>query len=150
MVKVIVAEDDLLIADLLEDVLIRAGFEVCGMAATVAGGVALCDLHHPDLAIIDMRLAGGGLGTDIAARIGGRDKIGILYATGNAGHIDLTASDGEAFITKPYQSVDIVRALRLVQEIAETGKTTKPFPRNFHLLRKGQSTQMGANNEHGK
>ena len=59
MAKVIIAEDDLLIADLLEDVLVRAGYEVCGMASTVGETIALCNQLHPDLAVIDMRLADG-------------------------------------------------------------------------------------------
>ena len=67
MVKVVIAEDDLLIADLLEDVLVGAGFEVCGMAATVGEGIDLCNQHHPDLAVIDMRLADGGRGTEVVA-----------------------------------------------------------------------------------
>lgn len=135
MTKVIIAEDDLLIADLLEDVLVRAGYEVCGMASTVAETVDLCNRHHPDLAVIDMRLADEGRGTDVAAGVDRHNGLGILYATGNAGHTGLTASDGEACITKPYQAADIVRALRLVHEFVQTGRASKPYPRNFELLR---------------
>lgn len=141
MAKVVIAEDDLLIADLLEDVLIRAGFEVCGMAATVGEAIELCNQFHPDLAVIDMRLAEGGRGTEVIAGLENHDRLGILYATGNAGHTGLTGSDGDACITKPYQAADIVRALRLVQEIVDTGKTTKPFPRNFELLRQSEALE---------
>jgi len=132
--KVIIAEDDLLIADLVEDVLVGAGFEVCGLASTVAEAVDLCNQYHPDLAVIDVRLADGGCGMDVAAGIYNRDKLGILYATGNTGHVTLTASDGEACITKPYQPADIVRALEIVYELVNTGKASKPFPRNFQIL----------------
>jgi two-component system, response regulator PdtaR len=149
MAKVLIVEDDLLIADLLEDVLVRAGYEVCGMSSTVSEAVGLCNLHQPDLAVIDMGLADDGHGTDIAARIGNRDKLGILYATGNAGHPGLTASDGDAYIIKPYQAADIVRALQLVQEIFQTGKTSKPFPRNFELLRKSNMKREAPSHAHG-
>lgn len=134
LTKVIIAEDDLLIADLLEDVLIGAGYEVCGLASTVAEAVELCNQHHPDLAVLDVRLAQGGSGTDVAAGVESRDKLGILYATGNTGFVMLTASDGEACITKPYQPADILRALQIVYEITNTGKASKPFPRNFQIL----------------
>lgn len=141
MAKVIIAEDDLLIADLLEDVLARAGFEVCGMAATVTEAIDLCNQCRPDLAVIDMRLADGGRGTEVVAGLGARHNLGVLYATGNAGHTGLTASDGDAYITKPYQAADIVRALHLVEEIVKTGTTTQRFPRNFELLRQNEARE---------
>jgi CheY-like chemotaxis protein len=144
MVKVVIAEDDLLIADLLEDVLVGAGFEVCGMAASVGEAIDLCNQRHPDLAVIDMRLADGGRGTEIVAGLEDHTGLGVLYATGNAGHTGLIASDGDACITKPYQAADIVRALHLVRELVETGKTTKPFPRNFELLRQGEAPESNS------
>ena len=69
MLKVMIAEDDLLMADMLEEVLVQSGYEVCGIARTVEEGVELGDRHKPDLAILDIRLAEGGLGMDIAVRL---------------------------------------------------------------------------------
>jgi DNA-binding response OmpR family regulator len=67
MSTVMIAEDDLLMADMLEEVLVANGYEVCGIARTVEEGVELGDRCKPDLAILDIRLAEGGLGMDIAA-----------------------------------------------------------------------------------
>src|SRR5471030_165608 len=64
MLKVMIAEDDLLMADMLADVLIESGYEVCGIARTVEEGVELGERHKPDLALLDLRLAAGGLGTE--------------------------------------------------------------------------------------
>ena len=36
MSKVLIAEDDLMIADMVEQILVDAGYEVCGIARTVA------------------------------------------------------------------------------------------------------------------
>jgi two-component system, response regulator PdtaR len=60
MAKIMIAEDDLLMADMLEDVLVGGGYEVCGIARTVDEAVKLGKRHQPDLAILDIRLAGGG------------------------------------------------------------------------------------------
>lgn len=139
MLKVLIAEDDLLIADLLEDVLVDAGYEVCGQASSVAEALRLCDRHHPDLAVVDVRLADGGVGTDVAAQVADRANLGILYATGNTSHVLLTASDGEACITKPYDAADIVRALEIVHQLVQTGKASKPYPRKFQLLQHAKS-----------
>lgn len=125
MSKVLIAEDELLISDMLEEVLIDGGYEVCGIARTVAEGIALAEFHKPDLALLDMRLAKGGLGTEIAARLDRTHGLGILYATGNMGQLYLTKNDGEAYLGKPYRAVDVVRALKIVEEIIGTGKASR-------------------------
>src|SRR6185437_11159837 len=102
MAKVLVAEDDLMIADFLEEILIEAGHTVCGIARTVGEAAAMATALRPDLAIFDLCLAQGGRGTDIRARVTGGDRIGILFASGNIDAIRLTGADGDASIRKPY------------------------------------------------
>lgn len=135
MLKVLIAEDELMIADLLEETLIMSGYEVCGIARTVDEAVALAELHHPDLAVFDVRLAGGGRGTEIARRLNGSGTLGILYATGeDARRSTLTLADGIAAIAKPYRVEDVVSALVIVQEVKTLGRATPPFPLGFRLL----------------
>lgn len=134
MLKVIIAEDDLQIADMVEDVLSENGYDVCGIACTVADAVSLIRLHKPHLAVIDIRLAGGGLGTEIAAQLGGLGKLGILYATGNRSQVVLAATNGHACISKPYRDTDLLRGLQLVSEILTFGTASQPFPRGFQVL----------------
>ena len=134
MPKVLIAEDDLVMADMLEEVLIDGGYEVCGIARTVDEAVALDERHKPDLAILDVRLADGGLGTDVSARLTRNGRPGILYATGNTDQFDLTQTDGDACLSKPYRPADIVRALKIVEQVVGTGEASRPFPEGFRLL----------------
>ncbi|WP_305321963.1 response regulator [Bradyrhizobium sp.] len=129
-----IAEDDLMIADLAEEILIDAGYEVCGIARTVAEAVALAHKHKPDLAVLDFRLADGGLGTEIAAQLLPFGKLGVLYATGNMSQVVLTTADGDACLSKPYSATDLVRALKIVSEIS-SGNALPPFPKGFQILR---------------
>jgi CheY-like chemotaxis protein len=133
--KVLIAEDDLMIADMAEEILVDAGYEVCGIARTVAEAVALAHQHKPDLALLDLRLADGGFGTDIAAELLPLGRIGVLYATGNISQVALTAADGDACLSKPYGSADLVRGLEIVRELVATGKALPPFPKGFQVLR---------------
>ena len=134
MLKVLIAEDDLMIADLVEEVLVDEGYEVCGIARTVAEAVALAQHHKPDLAILDLRLADDGLGTEIAALLRPLGRLGVLYATGNMSQVVLTTADGDACLSKPYRSVDLLRSLEIVAEIVATGKALPPYPRGFQVL----------------
>ena len=149
MPKVMIAEDDLLISEMMRDFLEHAGYEVCGVASTVAEAVELGERHRPDLAVLDLRLADGGLGTEIVARLSRRDTLGILYATANAGGITLSAADGDARITKPYSADDMIHALKIVEEIVSTGVASPPFPRGFQLLGKHQTHRLKAGSSHG-
>jgi DNA-binding response OmpR family regulator len=139
MVKVLIAEDDLMIADMTEEMLVQSGYEVCGIARTVAEAVALGRRCTPDLALLDLRLADGGLGTEIAAQLGDLGKLGVLYASGNVSHVMLTAENGHACLAKPYRTADLMRGLQIVAEIVATGTASPPFPRGFQVLPSGNA-----------
>jgi response regulator of citrate/malate metabolism len=83
VLKVLIAEDDLMIADMVEEMRVTFGYEVCGIVRTVAEAVALSLRHKPDLAIFYLRLANGGFGTAITVELGGLGTLGVLYASGN-------------------------------------------------------------------
>jgi CheY-like chemotaxis protein len=133
MLKVLIAEDDMIIASEIEKSLGEYGYEVCGIASTVAEAIALGRLHKPDLAILDMQLAGGGVGTDIALQLD-LARLGILYATGYTSQVLLSAADGDACLAKPYRAKDLMLALNVVAGIISTGIATPPFPSGFQLL----------------
>jgi len=134
MLKVLIVEDDLMMADFMEEILVEHGYEVSGIARTVATAVALARHCKPDLVVLDLRLADGGLGTEVAAQLLPPGRPGILYATGNMSQIALTSADGDACLGKPYRSADLLRGLEIVAEIVATGKAQPPFPHGFQLL----------------
>jgi DNA-binding response OmpR family regulator len=134
VLKVMIAEDDLMIADMAEETLTQHGYEVCGIGRTVAEAVALGLRHKPDLAIIDLRLADGGFGTDVAAQLDCLAKLGILYATANLSQVVLTNAHGDACLSKPYRSSELLRSLEIVTEIIATGAASPPFPRGLKVL----------------
>jgi DNA-binding response OmpR family regulator len=133
VLKVLIAEDEPLIASLTEDILVEYGYEVCGIASTVIEAVALAKTHKPDLAVIDLRLAGNGLGTEIIAQLGTVVKLGVLYTTG-ASQVILTSSNGHASLAKPFRDTELVRSLEIVGEILFSGLASPPFPSGFQLL----------------
>jgi DNA-binding response OmpR family regulator len=134
MPKVLIAEDDLMIADMAEEVLVNHGYEVCGIARTVAEAVALGLRHKPDLAVIDLRLADGEFGTEVALQLKATG-LGVLYASGNMTQVMLTAANGHACLAKPYRGSDLLRALEVVSDMVTTGAAVPPFPRGLQVLK---------------
>ena len=139
MLKVLIVEDDLMLADFSEEMLVERGYEVCGIARTVTEAVALARRSPPDLVMLDLRLADGGLGTEVAAQLRASGKPGILYITGNMSQVALT--DGDACLSKPYRAPDLLRGLEIVAGIVATGKAQPPFPPGFQLLQPAADTQ---------
>ena len=67
--KVVVAEDETLFRDFLVRIIRqRFGFEIIGEVATGEEAYQLCEEHHPDLVILDLRLPGIS-GQDLAERL---------------------------------------------------------------------------------
>ena len=61
--KILVAEDDELIGELLAEMLAGMGHEVCGIASSESGTVDAALQCHPDLMIVDIQLSpGSGIG----------------------------------------------------------------------------------------
>lgn len=54
--RVLVVEDEWLIADYLQEVLQDAGYLVCGPAARVSQALQLIEEEHPDAALLDVHL----------------------------------------------------------------------------------------------
>jgi len=151
MLKVLIAEDDLLIADMEEEVLTEHGYDVCGIGRTVADAVALAWRHKPDLAILDVRLADGDLGTQIALELADLHELGILYVTGNVSAVNQSAARGHACLAKPYRSGDLLRSLEIVAELMDTGTASPPFPPNFYILpAAGQRDVPDTDDQEGK
>lgn len=131
---ILIVEDDVMIADYLEETLREAGFDVCGIARNVAEAVALAQVHHPALSVVDLRLSNGEYGTKVAAALCEQGNIGILYATGNSHHPLLDDAVGQGCITKPYTGDGIVAAITIVAERMAHAVQLSAFPAGFRLL----------------
>jgi DNA-binding response OmpR family regulator len=64
--RILIIEDDLLIASQIEAALTEAGFEVVGTASSGEAALELVRVEPPDLAVVDVRLPGDRDGVDTA------------------------------------------------------------------------------------
>ena len=136
MLKVLIVEDNVMLADILEDTVILGGYEVCGVAGTVDEAVELANFHQPDIAVLDYRLGDGMYGSDIGPRLKSND-MAILYVSADDLGDTLTHANGEAYIQKPYSINDLLLAVHMTHEIKINGDFfSEFFPKSFHILRK--------------
>ena len=119
--KVLIVEDEALIALDLEAELKHRGFHVCGVAATRKDALALAARDRPDVAVVDVRLAAGDDGILVGAELSNVHGVAVLYATGNADEVRRRADAGLAVVLeKPYTPDAVIAGIRSAQLFAAT------------------------------
>ena len=81
--KVLIVEDDAIIAMHLELLVEGFGHDVCAIAASAAEAIEHATVDRPDVALIDIRLAGGSSGVDAAREIHARHGIRCIFLSAN-------------------------------------------------------------------
>ena len=103
--RILIVEDDGLIAMDLADLLIGMGHQVCGIASTAASAEAAAQNHHPDLMIVDANL-GSSSGVEAMGHILATGYIAHFYVTGSPCEVRPVAR-GAIVIAKPYTLRDL-------------------------------------------
>lgn len=108
--RVLVLEDDPLIAMMLVDILERAGCTVAGPSYDVAQALALVGDKNIDVAILDVNLGAGITSAPVADELA---KLGIpfIFATGYAGSILREVDHGRLIVSKPYNEPELIAGL---------------------------------------
>lgn len=79
---VLIVEDEFAVANDLRQILEKAGYQVSGIAFTVAKAIELKNQQKPDLVLLDILLKGEQTGIDLA-RILGEEHIPFIYVSAN-------------------------------------------------------------------
>lgn len=107
--KILIVEDEFLVALQLEDILADGGHAVLG---TVPDMASLCMLGEaPDVALVDLNLRDGLTGPAIARDLAGKFGSHVIYVTANPGQIDLPASTALGIVQKPFTRQAILGAI---------------------------------------
>lgn len=113
--RILVVEDDFLVATEIEVALQDAGFAVTGVAASAEEAIALGQSTTPDLAIVDIRLNGVRDGVDAAVTLFRDHAIPCVFATA---HADATvraraaAASPLGWLQKPYTMPLLIDTVR--------------------------------------
>jgi DNA-binding NarL/FixJ family response regulator len=115
VLRVLVVEDEALIAMELESILEQQGHEVVDAVATEADAIAAARLTRPDLVLMDVRLARGGDGVATAIRL--RQELGIrsIFITAQSDQVTrarAAAAEPAGFLGKPLSPDLLARLIR--------------------------------------
>lgn len=130
--RVLVVEDEGLIALSIEDALIEAGFDVCAVTATEFAAIEAGTSVRPEFAVVDVKLAPGD-GRKVA-RVLSAD-CGVIVVMASSEHpATLNGLGAWLAVTKPFDPRNIPVALLIAQARAR-GEVFDPMPPQVSLLR---------------
>ncbi len=114
--RILIVEDEWIIAMHLEEVLQEIGHEVVGVAPTVDAAAKLIEDRRPDALTVDLNLGAGGNGFDVARVAYERWGVRSVFVSGNISESLVTrASEIRplGYVHKPVESKLLGRALAL-------------------------------------
>jgi two-component system, response regulator PdtaR len=113
--RILIVEDDFLVASQMEAALADAGFDIAGVAASAERAIALAESERPALCVMDIRLAGARDGIEAAIEIFKTSGIRCVFATAHADPSVRSRAEKAmplGWLQKPYSMASLVGAVR--------------------------------------
>lgn len=129
--KILIVEDEFLVASHLEAILKDRGYMSVGIAPDLGAALELAEAK-PDLALVDVNLRDGPTGPLIAERLAAHG-VGILFVTANPRMLEGAAVPAIGVLTKPWDE-DVIGAAVDYALNARQGATLPSPPAGLRLL----------------
>ncbi|QDW25999.1 response regulator [Pedobacter sp. KBS0701] len=131
--KILIVEDEFIVAHDLQMILQRAGYQVIGIADSVKNAQALLEKHQVDLVLLDIYLKGRLTGIDLAHDLM-KSEIPFIYISANSNEKVLEAAKSTCpygFIVKPYRDRDVLMSIDIARYRKENSNNMKMSSERF-------------------
>jgi two-component system, response regulator PdtaR len=113
--RILLIEDDFLVANQIEAALIDAGFAIAGVGSSADEAIELASSQRPTLCVMDIRLAGRRDGIEAAVEIFRAHGIRCIFATAHADSDARMRAEKAVplgWLQKPFSMTSLVAAIR--------------------------------------
>jgi len=131
--KVLIVEDEALLAMELEMLVEDAGHSVVGWATSSDEARRMVDSTAADIAFVDIHLTDGPTGVEVARYIDEQRTSMVVFMTANPKRIPEHFSGAVGVIAKPYTMNGLMSALRYLQEGVRRPPPVSAIPTGFTL-----------------
>jgi DNA-binding NtrC family response regulator len=148
--KIVIVEDEFIVANDLQHMLQKAGYEVCGIASSVHKARTLIEQHQPDWVLIDIILKGDYSGIDLGNELM-QQHIPFLYISANTNQRTLEAAKltrPHGFLVKPFREKDLFIMLDIARYKLQTEanrdkdlRSRRTADTSLHLADTGSHTE---------
>lgn len=115
--KILIVEDEMIVATDLRLVLEKNGYDVTGIARSYEKAIELISQKKPDVVLLDIFLTGTRTGIDIAKKLQ-EEGIAFIYVSANANEEVLAkakTTEPYGFIVKPFREKDLLVTLEIAR-----------------------------------
>jgi CheY-like chemotaxis protein len=113
--SILIVEDEALVASYIREVLGESGFVIAGMASSGIEALTVAGQTRPDLALVDIKLAGPMDGIEVALLLRSRFGVPSIFLSGTADpQVMQRARDAAplGFLEKPFRPSQVFNALQ--------------------------------------
>jgi signal transduction histidine kinase len=114
--KILIVEDEIIIANNIAEILEGIGYEVVDIAPTATKAIFSFAKHDPDLVLMDIKLKEKETGIDVAKKIRKISKVPIIFLTANGDEKTINAAletGPYGYILKPVREKELVINIEL-------------------------------------
>jgi two-component system response regulator LytT len=130
-IKILIVEDELIIAEDIKLLLEDLGYQVIEkVARSYNDGIRLFENEKPDLVLLDIIISGEKDGIDLAEAIREKADIPLIFLTS---HADTSTIDRaktmnpDAYIVKPFEKTDLYSSIEIAMHNYFTRASDKPI-----------------------
>ncbi|MFC3690929.1 response regulator [Chenggangzhangella methanolivorans] len=131
--RVLIVEDEVLVAAEIEFLIAEAGLQTLGVAISSEEALKIVEQERPDLVLLDVHLADGPTGIEIARRAAKLQGVAVLFMTANRRRLPDDFAGAIGSVAKPYTEWGMRGALRFIAECLRDGGATRPAPSSLEL-----------------
>jgi DNA-binding NarL/FixJ family response regulator len=113
--RLLIVEDDVLVASSLDELLSASGFDVVGIAGSAATAALMAEEQNPELALIDIRLVGPVDGIELACHFREQFRIPTIFLSGFADQETkerARLAKPLGFLPKPYRASQVFNVIQ--------------------------------------
>jgi len=114
--KILIVEDEFLIAEKLNLILQDLEYEVIGIASKYSKAINIIETRLPDIILIDIVLGGAKDGIDLAHEVNLKYKIPFIFSTSHSDKATVTrAKDAQpnGYLLKPFNKANIFTTIEM-------------------------------------
>jgi len=131
--KVLIVEDEALLALELESLVEDAGHQVVGWATNSTEARLAIDTSEPDLAFVDIHLADGPTGLAVADYINAARPTVVVFLTANPKRVPENFAGACGVMSKPYTVNGLMGCLRFLHQGIRRPPPDEALPVGFNL-----------------
>lgn len=136
--KILIGEDEILIAEHIKDILFSYGYKDVMMAHSKEKIIELIDESSPDIALLDIRMEGKHDGINIGEYIAQHHRFPIVYITSHSTQDvvkEALKTKPGGYVIKPFQPIDIFTAVQIALDNHKDREMVFVFKNNHEKVR---------------